>query len=335
MTSLSGSVSGSSSGFPAPPERRAQTPPGALDARGLARRLDALLSPNPRRVTVPWPGSVARRGRFPRFGYPLRYFDEVPSTNDVALEWAGEGAPEGATVLASAQNQGRGRSGRSWVSEAGAGLWFTVVLRPALRYPAAGMLPLTVGFGLVSALRRLGLDASVKWPNDVLVYGRKVAGVLIESRPTGDRLAVAVAGIGVNWLEPELGGAGRTGEAGGTQGPEDRRVGLLATGLAREFARRGVDAPAPEEVFSRLLAGVERAYLVLRVAGPAPFEVAWPRFSAHYGRPVAERGGVRGLGGAILPDGSLELVLPGGRRKRLVSGEISLELTGTNQRRGP
>jgi len=248
------------------------------------------------------------------FGNPWRLLDEVTSTNDIAWEWARSGAPEGAVVLAGAQTAGRGRSGRTWLSAAGAGLWFSVVLRPHLGYPDSGMLPLAVGVGVTLALRDLGLPARLKWPNDVLVRGRKVAGVLVEGRSSEGFLDVAVAGIGLNWTAPA-----------------DPALAARATGLAAEFDAAGRQGPLTEEVFVAVLNHVERAYLILRGAGPAPFVAAWPRLSAHFARPVVVAvSGARtaALGGSLKPDGSLEVLLPDGRRHPVHAGDVSLRLEG-------
>lgn len=260
-------------------------------------------------------------GRAAFFGRPFRLLTEAGSTQDAALDWAAAPppatAPEGAMVLALSQSAGRGRGGNHWVSVAGAGLWFSLVLRPDLGYPESGVVPIAMGFGLVDALRRLGIPAALKWPNDVLVRGKKVAGILVEGRSAAGRLVTAVAGIGVNWLAPD------TPELAGR-----------ATGLAEEIsavAAGQVEAsptPLPPEVaLVSLLAGFEKAYLLLKAAGSAPFVAGWPAVSAHFVRPVRAAGGHDALGGRLLPDGSLEVLTPDGRREHLVSSEVSLAVS--------
>jgi BirA family transcriptional regulator, biotin operon repressor / biotin---[acetyl-CoA-carboxylase] ligase len=121
------------------------------------------------------------------------------STNDLALEWAQAGAPDWALVVADAQTAGRGRGDRRWVTEPGGALAFSLVLRPT---PAeAGCFPrftALAALGLVNALSGLGLAAQIKWPNDVLLAGRKVAGVLVEADWQAARVEAAVIGLGVN-----------------------------------------------------------------------------------------------------------------------------------------
>jgi BirA family biotin operon repressor/biotin-[acetyl-CoA-carboxylase] ligase len=131
-----------------------------------------------------------------------RYFETVGSTNDEALAWATEGAEDLSLVLADEQTAGRGRMGRKWHTPAGTALAFSLILRPSgdeqknpARTTALGAL------ALVDALRLRGLAARIKWPNDVLVDGRKVAGILVESVWTGESLDAAVLGMGVNVLK--------------------------------------------------------------------------------------------------------------------------------------
>ena len=117
------------------------------------------------------------------------------STNTDLLAQAARGAPEGSVLAAEAQTAGRGRMGRAWVSPPGAALMFSVLLRPAAVPPARrGWVPLLTGVAVAAAVRALtGLDARLKWPNDVLVGGRKLAGILAEQ--SADAI---VAGVGIN-----------------------------------------------------------------------------------------------------------------------------------------
>lgn len=128
-----------------------------------------------------------------------RYLPVVGSTNDVAREWADAGAPDWALVVADAQTAGRGRGERRWMTEPGGALAFSLVLRPT---PAeAGCFPrftALAALGLIRALAGLGLKAQLKWPNDVLLSGRKLAGVLVEADWQAARVEALVVGMGVN-----------------------------------------------------------------------------------------------------------------------------------------
>ena len=130
-----------------------------------------------------------------------QYFPTAPSTNDLALTWAEEGAADGSLVIADTQTAGRGRSGRQWVTRPGAALAFSLVLRPS----AAEAIYVTrftalAALSLVQALSVFGLKAELKWPNDVLLMRKKVAGILVETNWQDGRIDALVVGIGVNVL---------------------------------------------------------------------------------------------------------------------------------------
>ncbi len=131
----------------------------------------------------------------------LRYFNSIGSTNDEALTWSSQGAPDLSLTLADEQTAGRGRSNRKWITPAGSALAFSLILRPSaaeLTFPAR-----ITGLGalaLADSLRTLELSPKIKWPNDILINGRKVAGILVESVWSGDLLNASVLGMGVNVL---------------------------------------------------------------------------------------------------------------------------------------
>lgn len=124
--------------------------------------------------------------------------EEVGSTNEVAKARAAEGAAEGLVVVAAAQRGGKGRLGRTWASPRG-GVWLSLLLRPRLSPERAPVLALAAGVAVARSLKGLyGLDAKLKWPNDVLVSGKKVSGTLIEMGAEVGRLDYIVVGIGIN-----------------------------------------------------------------------------------------------------------------------------------------
>jgi BirA family transcriptional regulator, biotin operon repressor / biotin---[acetyl-CoA-carboxylase] ligase len=132
-------------------------------------------------------------------GRPMVLLAETTSTNDVATRAAREGAPHGATWVAEQQTRGRGRRGHTWLSPAGEGLLFSVLVRvpcaPALIPPIALVAGLAVRDAVAAAS---GASIEIKWPNDVLVGGRKIAGVLVEAVTVGSRVDAIVIGIGIN-----------------------------------------------------------------------------------------------------------------------------------------
>jgi len=130
-----------------------------------------------------------------------KYYPVVGSTNDIALEWAKTGAPDWGLVIADQQNAGRGRGDRRWVTNPGSALAISLVIRPSAQ--ELEMLPrftALAALGLVNALEALGLQAEIKWPNDVLLGGKKVAGVLVEMEWQENDLIALVVGLGVNVL---------------------------------------------------------------------------------------------------------------------------------------
>jgi BirA family biotin operon repressor/biotin-[acetyl-CoA-carboxylase] ligase len=127
----------------------------------------------------------------------ILHFDSLESTNTEAAEQARRGADEGLCVIAAEQTAGRGRLGRRWKSEAGAGLYFSIVLRPKIDTAKLPLITLMAGVAVADTLRELGLEPDVKWVNDVLVRDGKICGILAEAIQTDRGLAV-ILGIGIN-----------------------------------------------------------------------------------------------------------------------------------------
>lgn len=172
-------------------------------------------------------------------GRPREHWAAIDSTNERALAWARAGAPHGALVTADAQTAGRGRLGRRWASESHEDLYVSMVLRPGPGR-AIGALGLAVGVGLREGLARWLPQAQLKWPNDVLVGGRKLAGILCEARWVGPNPEV-VAGFGVNV---------------GRQFFKEEELAARATSLHQEL---GAAAPDRGEVLGRVLVTIEAA----------------------------------------------------------------------------
>ena len=136
-----------------------------------------------------------------RFGHALRGFETVGSTNAEAIDWARNGAPDGAVVLTEYQSEGRGRHGRSWDAHKGQNLMFSVVLRPRLAADRLGLLTIAASVAVAETVDAFVSPhrATLKWPNDVLLEGRKTCGMLLESSFSGTDAADAVVlGVGLN-----------------------------------------------------------------------------------------------------------------------------------------
>lgn len=132
-------------------------------------------------------------------GRTIEYFDEIDSTNRYARALAREGAAHGTLVLADTQTAGRGRRGRGWISPAGEGIFMSLILRPDMPPDQVAKLSLLTALATANAIAMVtGLDARIKWPNDIVVKGRKVCGMLLEMDATADRVESIVAGVGIN-----------------------------------------------------------------------------------------------------------------------------------------
>ncbi|HMN99172.1 MAG TPA: biotin--[acetyl-CoA-carboxylase] ligase [Miltoncostaeaceae bacterium] len=182
----------------------------------------------------------------PPLAGPVAWQAETGSTNDDLTALAREGAPEGTVVGADRQSAGRGRRGRSWLAASGHALLVSVLLRPAVAPVDAGLLPVVVAVGAAEAL---GPDARIVWPNDILIDGRKVAGILCEMSADQERVAWAIAGIGVNVRSaPDLDDARWSPGALADLGAPPRRADLLVDligALGRRYAEWTREGPAP------------------------------------------------------------------------------------------
>lgn len=149
---------------------------------------------------LPLTEAVARLRCGQRFGQALRGYETVGSTNTQALAWAREGAPEGSVVVAEYQTKGRGRLGRTWAATRGLNLTLSVILRPTLAPDRLGLITLAACVAAAEAIEAFTTPISphIKWPNDVLLSGRKCCGMLLESALTGQAAHSVILGIGLN-----------------------------------------------------------------------------------------------------------------------------------------
>jgi BirA family biotin operon repressor/biotin-[acetyl-CoA-carboxylase] ligase len=142
---------------------------------------------------------LARLGKTKVIGRDIRVFEQTTSTNDVIEKLGRDGVKEGAVVFAESQTSGRGRLGRKWISPERKGLWFSILLRPDLRPQETTQLTVASATALRRAIQlETGLKSEIKWPNDILVGGKKVAGILTELSAELDRVKHVILGIGVD-----------------------------------------------------------------------------------------------------------------------------------------
>jgi BirA family biotin operon repressor/biotin-[acetyl-CoA-carboxylase] ligase len=229
--------------------------------------------------------------------------DEVDSTQNVARRLAGEGAPEGTVVWAEHQTHGRGRFRRRWVDEASAGLLVSIVLRPTGPASALPQLPLVAGVATAQAIEEAsGLLVRLAWPNDLLIEGRKVAGILAESVVPPGAGTFVILGIGINVNQ--------------TRFPAE--LGGRATSLALE-AGRAFDR---EALLTGMLSRLEQWYRRWLAEGFGPAAGAWRRRSMTLGRQVSAEGRVQGTAVDLAADGALLVRTEAGEIVRLVAGEV-------------
>jgi BirA family biotin operon repressor/biotin-[acetyl-CoA-carboxylase] ligase len=180
---------------------------------------------------------------------------ECESTNDEAARLARAGADHGTIVIAGAQRAGRGSGGRVWASPPGLGLYLSAVVRPPLPLALVPPMTLAIGVGVCDAAREAGAAAArLKWPNDVLARGRKLAGVLVEAQSQGSRLEAVIVGIGVNLggaLPPELGGRATTLAAEAERHVDRARLADALLGHNERWIDRYVAAGLPAVIAAR------------------------------------------------------------------------------------
>jgi BirA family biotin operon repressor/biotin-[acetyl-CoA-carboxylase] ligase len=241
-------------------------------------------------------------------GQALHCHEEVTSTRDLAKELAEEGAAHGEVVIADRQTAGRGRRGRTWASPPGKNLYLSAVLRPDLPPQRAPELTLVASLAVCDACRQAGVDAGIKWPNDVLAGDRKLAGILTELAAEPEQVHWAVVGIGVNL------------NAGPEDLPPDLRA--VATSLAIERGQ-----PVPRALFAAALLTLLEQWLDRHAEeGFEPIREAWRERSATLGREVrVEADGAEGDGVAEdLDETGALLVRAAGRRIRVAAGDVRL-----------
>jgi BirA family biotin operon repressor/biotin-[acetyl-CoA-carboxylase] ligase len=244
-------------------------------------------------------------------GRDIRVFESTTSTNDIASRLAGGGVAEGMVVFAESQSQGRGRLGRAWVSPPRKGLWFSVLLRPDIAPQTATQLNIAAATSLARAIAsQTQLVPEIKWPNDILIGGKKVVGILTELSAELDQVKNVILGIGVNVnIESH------------EFPPELRRI---ATSLKIETGAT-VDRPS---LAVAILRELENDYRRLRGGDFEGIAEEWQRQCTTLGQHVAIRAGervVRGRAESLDGDGALLLRTQHGHLERIVGGDVSME----------
>ncbi len=243
-------------------------------------------------------------------GSEVLVFEQTSSTNDVVAHMAASQRGEGLVVFAESQTKGRGRHGRAWASPRGKGLWFSVLLRPKIAPAAAPRITVAASVAVARVMRKAsGLDARIKWPNDVTVNGKKVAGILTELSAEGDRITSAILGIGidVNCQAEDF--------------PPD--VSALATSLAAETGHAFERAALAADV----LRALDECYAIAQ----ADFDsiiAEWAQLCTTLGKQLVVTRGEQRLEGhaqALDGDGALLLRRDNGQIERILGADVTVQ----------
>jgi len=281
------------------------------ELRRQGYRIEALPHEGYRLVSVPdklFPGEIAYRLNTVLIGKEIIYKKEVTSTMDEAFVLGTAGCPDGTVICAENQTKGRGRMGRSWVSPKGKGVYFSAVLRPRLDLSDAPKMTLLFAAAVCEALREVSnLPVKIKWPNDLMVENKKIAGILTELNAEIDRIRFMVVGLGIN-INSAL-----------TQLPSQSAS--LKSETKKSFSR--------VLVMQKVLRALDEWYIRMQKEGFVPVMDRWKELSMTLGQRVrlSDADGVLdGVAVDLSPEGGLIIEQDDGARVKRMSGDVSLRL---------
>ncbi len=254
------------------------------------------------------PDMLKQRLKGSLFGKRIFHFFRTDSTNRVALELGHAGEPEGAVVLAEEQTAGRGRGGRAWHSERATGIYVTLLLRPKLAPVQAPLLTMMAGLSAHSAVQALtGLEVDLKWPNDLLVRGRKLGGILTEMHAEPGQIRFVIVGIGLNVNQEKFPG----------------ELANLATSLRAETGK----PQSRMELLVRLLHEFESDYNRFLREGVATVVARFESVSSYArGKRVRVTNGTEsyvGTTAGLGPEGLLQVERDGGQLMTVIAGDVA------------
>ncbi|WP_181555924.1 biotin--[acetyl-CoA-carboxylase] ligase [Thermaerobacillus caldiproteolyticus] len=243
-------------------------------------------------------------------GRYIHFEEEVTSTQTIAQKLAYEGAKEGTLVVAEQQIAGRGRMARNWFSPKGTGIWMSLILRPPIPPQKAPHLTLLTAVAIAQAIQDVtGLVPDIKWPNDILINGKKCVGILTELQAEPDRIHSVIIGMGIN--------VNQTVE----QFPEDIRA--IATSLAIEKGEKIKRAELVQEILFK----IEMLYRQYLQHGFRPIKLLWEGYAISIGKEITARtlsGTLRGMALGITDEGVLMLEDADGNIHYIHSADIQL-----------
>lgn len=244
-------------------------------------------------------------------GSEILYFDSLDSTSIYAGKLAAEGCNEGLAVIAGRQTGGRGRLGRNWESPADQGIYLSVVLKPAMAPAESPILTFAAAVAVTDAIRKAsGIEAGIKWPNDLIIDGRKVCGILLEMSSEADRVNYVILGIGVNYSQSEEDFPAEL---------KDRAVSLKMAAADARFSRLSV--------IKAILRELDSVLKLVQNGFNEEILDAWRERSVTLGREIAFKikdNSYCGKAVDITNEGRLLVECRDGVRRELLSGEISV-----------
>jgi len=245
-------------------------------------------------------------------GKSIHFYDEVGSTNDIAFELARQGSPEGTVVIADCQTEGRGRLQRKWISPRGINLYISVIFRPLVKSSDGQLFTLIASIALSETINALGLESKIKWPNDLLIKGKKVAGILTEMQSMEDMVDFLVVGIGLNLnMSREM------------MQMEMAVIAEAATSV-KELLCRDVDTT---EITANLIFNLEKWYQEFNNKGNNYIINEWKKRWGDFGRRVHvdfDDSVVEGVAFDINDKGFLLIKKDDGTIERVISGDVKL-----------
>jgi BirA family transcriptional regulator, biotin operon repressor / biotin---[acetyl-CoA-carboxylase] ligase len=254
------------------------------------------------------PKLISRRLLNTQFWKHIYHFFKVDSTNEVAMLLGDRGEPHGAVVLAEEQTSGRGRAGRTWHSERSAGIYCSILLRPEISPAHASLLTLLAGLAARDAVAdEVESPPDIRWPNDLLLDGKKFCGILTEMRAETDRIRYAVVGIGINVNQTKM----------------PAQLAPIATSLRMISGR----VHSRTDVLVRLLRHINRYYNLFLTHGAPPLIKRFAEVSSYYqGKHVRIRTAHRtfdGVTAGLEPSGILRVTRDNGETELVLSGDVS------------
>lgn len=241
-------------------------------------------------------------------GKEILLYDTVGSTNTIASEFAEKGIGEGVVIVADSQQKGRGRLNRCWISPPGVNIYMSIILRPKIKPKDATLITIMAAIACVTALRKVtGLNATIKWPNDLMVSDKKIGGILTELKKDPEGMIFAIVGIGINVNMDTF--------------PEDLKD--TATSVKNETGTLYSRAVITAEILNE----IDHWYKILKEMKKGILLSEWQKLTSTLGKEVMVTVGKEtftGLAESIDDEGMLILRLPSGILRKISAGDLKV-----------